>query len=147
MGRYRFTQEIAARPEVVFDLWIDIDRMKAWTGGVTEVTDVSGPVDRPGATYTVRFGRMASPTVVIEAERPRIFATRFGNRILRGETRTTFEPTTTGTRLDHEFVSKGFIPGIMARIFSLGSWSGSFRGELAAFALIAEEEATLSGRG
>lgn len=141
MGRYRFTQEVAAPPEVVFDLWTDVDRLKEWMGGVTRVSDVSRPLDRIGAGYTVWFGRMASPTVVLEAERPHTFATRFGNRLLRGESRATFEPTGAGTRLVQEFVSEGLIPAFVARIFSLGSWSGSFRGELAAFARIAEREA------
>jgi uncharacterized protein YndB with AHSA1/START domain len=140
MGRYRFTQEVAAPPEVVFDLWTDVDRLHEWTGGVTRVTDVSGPLDRPGAGYTVWFGRMASPTVVLEAERPHIFATRFGNRLLRGESRATLEPSGMGTRLTQEFVTEGLIPAIVARLFATGSWNGSFRGELAAFARIAERE-------
>jgi uncharacterized protein YndB with AHSA1/START domain len=42
VGRYRFTQEIAAPPEVVYELWTDIDRLHEWTGGVTRVTDVTG---------------------------------------------------------------------------------------------------------
>jgi uncharacterized protein YndB with AHSA1/START domain len=142
VGRYRFTQEIAAQPEVVFDLWTDIDRLHEWTGGVSRVTDVTGPLDRVGAGYTVWFGRMASPTIVLEVERPHTFATRFGNRLLRGESRVTFEPTGTGTRLRQEFVTEGLVPAIVARLFSLGSWNGSFRGELAAFARIAEREAT-----
>jgi uncharacterized protein YndB with AHSA1/START domain len=141
VGRYRFTQEIAAPPEVVFDLWTDLDRLHEWTGGVTRVTDVSGPLDRAGASYTVWFGRMASPTIVLAAERPRTFATRFGNRLLRGESRATLEPSGTGTRLTQEFVTEGLIPAIVARLFATGSWNGSFRGELAAFARIAEREA------
>ena len=145
MGRYRFTQEVAAPPEVVFDLWTDVERLKEWTGGVTRVTDVSVPLDRAGASYTVWFGRTASPTVVLEVERPRVFATRFGNWILRGVTRTTFEPSGMGTLLRQEFVSEGIFPGIMARLFSIGSWKGSFRGELATFARIAEAEATARG--
>jgi type II secretory pathway component PulF len=83
---------------------------------------------------------MASPTIVLEAERPRTFTTRFGNRLLRGESRATLEPSGTGTRLSQEFVTEGLIPAIMARLFATGSWKGSFRGELAAFARIAERE-------
>jgi uncharacterized protein YndB with AHSA1/START domain len=28
----------------VFRLWTDLDRMKEWVGGVTKVTDVTGPI-------------------------------------------------------------------------------------------------------
>jgi hypothetical protein len=46
----------------VFRLWTSLERMGEWVGGVTGVTDVSGPVDRVGTTYTVHFGPMKSPT-------------------------------------------------------------------------------------
>ena len=58
--------------------------MKEWVGGVTKVTDVTGPVDRVGTRYIVRFGPVKSPTEVLEADRPRRFRTRFGNWYLRG---------------------------------------------------------------
>jgi uncharacterized protein YndB with AHSA1/START domain len=143
VGVYRFSRLVAAPPEQVFDLWTNLDRVHEWVGGVTKVSDVRGPLDRAGTRYTVWFGRTASPTVVLEAERPRVFATRFGNWLLRGESRATFEPADAGTRLTQEFVTEGLIPSIMARIFATGSWRGSFRGELAAFARIAEREAGL----
>ncbi|MBI3752112.1 MAG: SRPBCC domain-containing protein [Chloroflexi bacterium] len=83
---------------------------------------------------------MASPTEVLEAERPRYFRTRFGNRLLRGENATTFEPEGTGTRLTEVFRTEGLIPAIVARLFGMGSYKGSFRGELAEFGRIAERE-------
>ena len=140
MGRYEFSTFIAASPERVFDLWTDLDRMTEWVGGVTRVSDITGPVTRSGATYTVWFGRMASRTVVLDVERPRRFRTRFGNRILRGTNEATFEPEGAGTRLTQRMETEGFVAAIMARIFALGSYEGSFRGELAKFAGIAERE-------
>jgi uncharacterized protein YndB with AHSA1/START domain len=131
----------AAPPERVFDLWIDLDRMKEWVGGVTKVTDVSGPVDRVGTTYIVRFGKMKSPTTVLEAERPRRFKTRFGNWIMRGVNTTTFEPEGDGTRIVEDFQTEGLTSAIVARIFALGSYKGSFQGELNDFARLAEREA------
>jgi uncharacterized protein YndB with AHSA1/START domain len=122
MGRYEFTVRIAAAPERVFDLWIDLDRMKEWVGGVTKVTDISGPLDRAGTRYTVWFGGMRSPTEVIEVERPRMIRTRFGNRVLRGETLARFEPDDGGTRLTQEFRPEGLIPALVARIFASGSY-------------------------
>jgi hypothetical protein len=131
----------AAPPERVFDLWIDLDRMTEWVGGVTKVTDISGPVDRVGTTYLVWFGKMKSPTTVLEAERPLRFKTRFGNWIMRGVNTTTFEAEGAGTRINEEFQIEGFISAIAARLFALGSYKGSFQGELNDFARLAEREA------
>ena len=141
MSVYRFSRHVAAPPEEVFDLWTNLDRMVEWIGGVTRITDVSGPPDRAGTRYTVWFGRMRSPTEILEAERPRTIRTAFGNRMLRGETRVTFEREGGGTRLTQEFRTEGLIPAISARVFATGSWKGSFRGELNEFAAIAEREA------
>lgn len=145
MPRYTFTTHAAAPIEVVFDLWTNLERMPEWVGGVTRVTDVSGPVDRVGTRYTTWFGRMKSPTEVIEAERPRLFGTRFGNAILRGTNRTLLEPDGTGTRITETFQTVGLISAISARIFASGSYRGSFQGELEAFARLAEAEAARRG--
>jgi uncharacterized protein YndB with AHSA1/START domain len=141
MGAYRLTVDIAAPPELVFDLWTDLDRMKEWVGGVTKVTDVSGPLDRAGTRYTVWFDGMQSRTEVLEVERPRMIRTRFGNRVLKGETIATFESDGAGTRLTQQFRTEGLISAVMARIFASGSWLGSFQGELNTFAALAEREA------
>ena len=141
MGRYEFSTFIAASPDRVFDLWTDLDRMSEWVGGVTHVSDVSGPITQPGTTYTVWFGGMASRTVVLDVERPRRFRTRFGNRILRGTNEATLERVGTGTQLTQRMETEGLIAAIMGRIFAMGSYRGSFRGELATFVGIAEREA------
>lgn len=138
MGVYRFETRTGASPERAFALWTDLDRMTEWVGGVTKVTDVSGPVDRAGTTYTVHFGGMKSRTEVLEAERPLRFRTRFGNLILKGENAATFEPDGDGTRIRQEFRTRGVISAIFARIFASGSYNGSFQGELEAFARLAE---------
>jgi hypothetical protein len=109
------------------------------------VTDVTGSPGEAGTHYTVWFGTMRSPTEVLEAERPRRIRTRFGNRILRGETRVTFEPGGNGTLLTQEFRTEGLVPAIAARIFAAGSYKGSFRGELEAFRRLAEREVRLPG--
>jgi len=142
VGTYQFSVQVTARPDRVFDLWTDLDRMKEWVGGVTKVTDVTGPTSQAGTRYTVWFGRMRSPTEVLEAERPWRYRTRFGNWLLRGENNTTFELEGTGTRVLEEFRSEGLIAGIAARVFAMGSYRGSFQGELNEFAKIAERDAT-----
>lgn len=140
MGQHTNSQHVNAPPEVVFDLWTNLERQREWVGGVTDVVDVTGPVDAAGTTYTVMFGRTRSPTQVLEAERPRRFAVHFGSWILRGRNTATFESEDGGTLLTVRLDTEGLFPAITSWIFSLGSWRGSFRGELAHFARIAEAE-------
>src|SRR5438045_6415897 len=132
---------VAAPPEFVFALWTDLERMGEWVSGVTRVTDVSGPVHRVGTTYVVHFGPMKSRTEVLEVDPPRRFVSRFGNWLLRGRSSATFEPDGDGTRVVQEFETIGRISAISSWLFSRGSYEGSFRGELAKFARIAEREA------
>jgi hypothetical protein len=90
----------------------------------------------------VWFGRLRSPTEVLQVDRPRLLRTRFGSWLLRGVEQATFEDQGgDGTRLTQEFWTKGIISAVMARIFALGSYKGSFRGELKSFARLAEREA------
>ena len=138
MTEHRLTPFIAAPPERVFALWMDLDRMKEWVGGVTGVTDVTGPIDQAGTSYTVRFGPMKSPTEIVEVDRPHHIRTRFGNLILKGESDVRFEPEAGGTRLEQTFRTRGAISAITGRLFAAGSYEGSFKGELEAFRRIVE---------
>jgi uncharacterized protein YndB with AHSA1/START domain len=142
MGRHRVTVHVAAPPDRAFRLWTDLDRLKEWVGGVTKVTDVTGPIDQPGTRYTVWFGRMPSSTEVLEADPPRYLRTRFRSRLMGGESKATFEPEAEGTRITQEFRTEGWLAAIAGRIFSAGSYHGSFQGELNAFARLAETAAT-----
>jgi len=141
MARYRFSIHVDAPPEQVFALWTNLQRVGEWIGGVTGVTDISGPVDQAGTTYVVHFGPVKSPTEVLEAERPRRFATRLGSWILRGTSSATFEPDADGTRVTQEFQTVGRISAISSWLFSRGSYEGSFRGELQKFGRNAERDA------
>ena len=138
---YTFSVHVAAPPEQVFALWTSLDRMGEWVGGVTGVSDVSGPVDQAGTTYVVHFGPMKSPTEILEVDPPRRFVTRFGSWVLRGRSSGTFEPDGDGTRVTQDFETIGLISAISSWVFSRGSYEGSFRGELEKFARIAEGEA------
>jgi uncharacterized protein YndB with AHSA1/START domain len=147
MGTHRLSVHVSAPPDRVFGLWIDLDRMKDWVGGVTRVTDLTGPVAQTGTTYTVWFGPMASRTEVLEADPPRFLRTRFGNRLLAGESSARFTAEGNGTRIDQEFRTKGLISGVMGRIFAIGSYHGTFQGELNTFARLVEaEEANPKGQ-
>ena len=140
MAHYTISTHVVAPPEQVFALWTDLDRMGEWVGGVTGVTDVSGPVDQVGTTYIVHFGAMKSPTEILEVERPRRFATRFGNWLLSGRSSATFQSDGDGTLVTQAFETVGLISAISSWIFSRGSYEGSFRGELEKFARIVERE-------
>jgi uncharacterized protein YndB with AHSA1/START domain len=140
MARHTFSIHVAAPPDRVYALWTNLDRMSDWVGGVTAVTDVSGPLDRVGTSYVVHFGPMKSPTEITDVDPPRRYAMRFGNWILRGRSSATFEPDGDGTRLTQEFETVGRISAISAWLFSRGSYEGSFRGELEKFGRIAEAQ-------
>jgi uncharacterized membrane protein len=140
VSRYQISVEIDAPPEHVYDLWIDLTRMREWIGGVTSVTDVVGSPEQAGSRYVVHFGPMKSRTEVLVAERPQVFRTRFGTWLLRGESQAAFEDLAGRTRLVQQFEIEGIIPRIAARIFASGSYQGSFQGELNTFKAIAERE-------
>jgi hypothetical protein len=89
----------------------------------------------------VWFGRMRSPTEVLQVDRPKLVRTRFGSWLLRGDAQATFEDQGDGTRLTQEFWTNGIISVVMGRIFAFGSYRGSFRGELNSFVRLAEREA------
>ena len=147
MGSHTHGQHVDAPPAAVFDLYIDLERMSEWVGGVTGVVDLSGPVDVVGTTYTVMFGKVKSPTRVVEVERPRRFVTHFGNAILKGTNHATFEPEDGGTRVTVRLDTEGFVSRVMAWVFSLGSGKGTFKGELAHFARLAEAGARKAPEG
>lgn len=146
MAHYTISTHAKAPVEAVFELWTDVSRMGEWVGGVTGVTDVSGPIDRLGTRYVVHFGPVKSPTEVIDVERPVRFATRFGSWVLRGTSSAIFEPDGDGTRIVQEFQTIGRISAISSWIFSRGSYEGSFRGELEKFARLVEREAAAARR-
>ena len=140
MAEHRISIDIAAPPDRVFAIWMDLDRMIEWVGGVKRVTDLSGPIDVAGTRYTVHFGPMKSPTEILEVDRPHHVRTRFGNLILKGESDVRFEPIPTGTRLTQVFRTRGLISAITGRIFAAGDYKGSFKGELETFRTIVERE-------
>jgi uncharacterized protein YndB with AHSA1/START domain len=144
MGHHRFVIHVNAPREQVFDLWTDLDRAHEWIEGLTRISDVTGPLNKAGTRYTAWFGPMRSPSEVLQADRPRLVKTRFGSWLLRGVSQETFEDEAEGTRLTQEFWTNGIIPAVMARIFALGSYKGSFRGELKSFARLAAGEARSS---
>lgn len=140
MARYVLTARTEAPPEVTFDLWTNVAREAEWIGGITRVGEPDGPIDRVGTRFSAWFGRMRSDVVVVEAERPRVFATRFRNLVLRGTNRATFDADGDGTIVTETFETDGVVAAVFAWLFGHGSYRGSFQGELDAFAKLAAAE-------
>ncbi|MEX2547250.1 MAG: SRPBCC family protein [Chloroflexota bacterium] len=146
MGTYSFIVDVEAPQELVFDLWVNLDRIQEWMEGRPRVSDVTGPTNRAGTEYTLWFGRLPSRTKVLDAERPRHTRTRIQSRMLSAETDTTFAAMgDSATRLTETLRSHGMIAAVVARIFATGSYKGSFRGELQAFKRMCEREAREHG--
>lgn len=141
MARFEFSQSIDAPPALVFDLWTNLDRAHEWLVGMSKVTDVTGPLDRPGSRYVMWFSGRPAPFEVEAVERPHRIRTRIDGGLFRGTMEARFEAEGDGTRLTEWFEPAGFGHALAAWIFSKGSWRGSFRGELKTFKRIAEREA------
>ena len=61
----------------------------------------------------------------------------------------TFEADGDGTLLVETFATEGLVPALMARLWAIGSYRGSSKGELDSFERLAEREASggISDRG
>jgi uncharacterized protein YndB with AHSA1/START domain len=145
MPTHRLSAFAAAPPDRVYALWTSLERMPEWVQGVTKVSDITGPVSQPGTRYITWFGPIKSPTLVLEADPPRRFSTRFGNWLLRGVNTTTFEPDGDGTRIVEVMQTTGWVSAVTSRLFSMGSYKGSYQGELDDFANLAGREASAAG--
>ena len=100
MGTHSYAVWIAARPEGVYDLNTDLDRIGEWQDGNPRITDLSGDPSRSGSTYMTRRGRLASRSEVIVADRPTKHVVRInGPKGLRAEITSQFAPEEQGTRV------------------------------------------------
>jgi uncharacterized protein YndB with AHSA1/START domain len=115
MGDVRFTTEIAAPLERVFGLHVDAARIPEWFPGVRAIEDVSGPLDRAGTTYRLRFRRLVSGRCeVVAVDPPRMHTRTWDARPLGSAGRATmrfFEGRNGRTRIDfHAIYSLPFGP-------------------------------------
>jgi len=125
MGSIRQTSHIDAPPEKVFALAIDAKRIPEWNASVVETKDVTGSLDRVGASYTavLKLGgrRLESRWEVSRVEQPGLFETTGtapgGGRVTALNR---FEPAGTGTdsslELDYDLPG-GFFGGIADKLF------------------------------
>lgn len=138
MAEFTLTRDIAAPPECVFDLWVNLERMSEWSG--ERVTDLVGVAGETGTHCFVGYGRWRAPVEVIDGRRPTTYAFRVSWGPVTAEFRAEFAAIPGGTRLTQILRTRGPLAWIWARILATGSYAGSFRGEMATFARIAERE-------
>ena len=104
MGEVRFTTEIASSLGEVFAAHVDGPRIPDWFPGVRSIEDISGPLDRVGTSYRLRFGALiASRCDVVAVDPPRMHARTWNARPLGSSGRATmrfFEERPGRTRVD-----------------------------------------------
>ena len=104
MGHIRESVDVDAPVETCWALQADAARFPDWNTTVIEVKDISGPIDRVGASFTIVskvLGRRIEATnEVTRVEPMKLFEFRgSGAGGARGDFRTEFEPRGTGTRV------------------------------------------------
>jgi uncharacterized protein YndB with AHSA1/START domain len=125
MGHIRQSSHIDASREKAFALAIDAKRVPEWNASVVETSDVTGPLDRVGASYTtvLKLGgrRLEGQWEVSRVEQPgllEITGTAPGGG--RATAINRFESAGTGTdfslELDYELPG-GFVGGLADKLF------------------------------
>lgn len=125
MGHVVNTIHIDASPERVFEYGLNAERLPEWNATFAEVKDISGPLDRVGASYTsvlkIAGRRLESRWEVTRFEKPTYFemaGTAPGGG--RATVITRNEPADGGTKstveLDYELPG-GFLGGFVNKLF------------------------------
>ena len=124
MGLVRYTYRVDAPPELVFEFGLKAERIPEWNTSVIEVKDISGPLDRVGATYTatVRAGgrRLETHWEVVRFEKPFYFELKGTTPGGWAKTISKFEQMGSGTEvffeLDYELPG-GFLGQFADKLF------------------------------
>ena len=118
----KFTTRIRAVHDRAFALLVSAERFPEWFPKVRAITDVTAPIDQPGARYTLRFrglpdAREEVLEVVPNVLHRRKFVQAQGGVGVHGITTLRFHPV--GNETDLEFVTEyGFLPGVLAPVMS-----------------------------
>jgi uncharacterized protein YndB with AHSA1/START domain len=106
LGAVRFTSEVAAPVADVFAAHVEAESIPEWFPGVRAIEDVSGPLDRVGTTYRLRFGPLIeSRCEVIASDPPRMHARTWDARPFGTAGKATlrfFEERAGRTRIDFQ---------------------------------------------
>jgi len=140
--RVRINQFVRAPIQRVYAAYVDPALMPKWMG-IKAVTDVSGPLDRPGTTFVeVVFGPHRPNTEVLAAEPPALHD--MGGRSIRGigwrwTARFAVKDDGTEITFDAEVnFPAGVIAGVLRRTQEGGRMERGTRRRLARFAKLVE---------
>jgi uncharacterized protein YndB with AHSA1/START domain len=136
-------------PEDAWALWTDAGRYPQWQGGVRAVRDVTGPIDRAGATYVLNHGPgMKRHVTVTDAQVPSRYVLRQQGMGVTDQTTVLFEPVVDGTRVSVSVVFEfGRILGALSRLQPRGSITRELSRELERFAAFAVRTLALPDEG
>jgi uncharacterized protein YndB with AHSA1/START domain len=144
----KFTTRIRAPHDRAFALLVTADRFPEWFPRVRAITDVTAPLDQPGARYTLRFRGMPDAKeevleVVPNALHRRKFVQASGGVGAHGITTLRFRPV--GVETDLEFETEyGFLPAFLAPVMSAlmrTQAERAMRDEIASLVAFIEREA------
>ncbi len=119
----KFTTRIRAPHDRAFALLVTAERFPEWFPKVRAITDVTAPLDQPGARYTLRFRGLPDAKeevleVVPNALHRRKFVQASGGVGAHGITTLRFRPV--GVETDLEFETEyGFLPAFLAPVMSV----------------------------
>ena len=151
MGHVRHTGHIDAPPDRVFAMTIDATRDPEWNSSVVEVKDVTGLLDKAGASYTAMLklgGRqLETRWEVVRVDKPRLIEqTATSAAGGRATSTTTFEPAAGGTditiEVDYELPG-GFVGGVADKLFVERAIERDVRHSMENFKAICEAEAAV----
>lgn len=145
----KFTTRIRAPHDRAFALLVTADRFPEWFPRVRAITDVTAPLDQPGARYTLRFRGLPDAKeevleVVPNALHRRKFVQAQGGVGAHGTTTLRFRPV--GVQTDLEFETEyGFLPAFLAPVLSAlmrTQAERAMRDEIASLVAFIEREAS-----
>jgi uncharacterized protein YndB with AHSA1/START domain len=125
MGHVLQMGHVDAPPDRVFALAMDATRIPEWNPAVVETKEITGPLDRVGASYvaTLKLGgrRLEGRWEVSTVEKPRLLVfTGSAPGGGRATATSTFEPADEGTdisiEVDYELPG-GFVGGVADKLF------------------------------